>query len=95
MSVEFPETLSTREASRIVRRHPRTVARWVRAGKLAGTYDPTTGLTLVYAEPLLERLRAGEAANRPAPVQAAVSTVPRVVALDGLTDEEWRARFAV
>lgn len=95
MTVEFPETLSTREAAQIVRRHPRTVARWVRAGKLAGTYDATTGLTLVYAKELLERLRAGEATNRPAPARAAVSAVPRVPALDGLTDEQWRARFAV
>jgi hypothetical protein len=82
MALQFPETLSTKEAGRILRRHPRTVARWVRAGKLPGTYDAATGLTLVYAKELAEMLRAGEANNRPAAARAAVPPVPRVQTLD-------------
>jgi hypothetical protein len=71
------------------------VARWVRAGKLAGTYDELTGLTLVYAEELRERLRAGEASNRPGPALLSTPAIPRLDSVADLTDEQWRARFAV
>ena len=93
MAIDFPETLSTQDAAQIVCRHPRTVARWVRAGKLPGTYDEVTGLTLVYAEGLRARLQAGEAQNRRAPSRVAASPRARPRDAHELTDAEWRARF--
>jgi hypothetical protein len=80
--------------AQILRRHPRTVARWVRAGKLAGTYDESTGLTLVYAEELRDRLRDGEAANRRSPARVVRPPGPRPDDPRELSDEEWRAQFA-
>jgi hypothetical protein len=95
MAIHFPETLSTKEAAQILRRHPRTVSRWVRAGKLPGTYDQETGLTLVYADPLLERLRAGEVDQRRSLLPPTPQRAGAVRGVGALTDEEWRARFAV
>jgi Helix-turn-helix domain len=94
VGVEFPETLSTKEAGHILRRHPRTIARWVRAGRLPGTYDARTGLTLVYARELLDWLRAGEAASRPSSARVDVAPAPRSDDPRDLSDEEWQARFA-
>jgi excisionase family DNA binding protein len=94
VAIEFPQTLSTKETAQILRRHPRTVARWVRAGKIPGTYDGATGLTLVYAEELRGWLRAGEAANRPSPARVVRPPGPRPGDPRELSDEEWRAQFA-
>lgn len=82
------------EAARILRRHRRTVIRWVRAGKLPGVYDETTGLTLVFAEQLRERLRMGEAENRESPARVIVSRAARASGVDALSEEEWRVRFS-
>lgn len=94
MTVEFPETLSTKEAAQILRRHPRTVARWVRAGMLPGTYNKATGLTLVYADALLEWLHAGEAEHRLAPKRVVAPGIVRSHDLADLTDDELAAYFA-